>query len=200
MESFVKVLLAVLICSQGLCSQGPEEEPAEDVMERSNLQFSIDLYKESVKKEENVFFSPWSLQTTLGMVYAGAEKTTKSQMQKALSFLNNSNDLIYKGLYQNLISIQNTTNRDISLDAGNRVYVSNDTTLNPKYHDILQNTFQSGASGVNFQNENIYKYINAWVQQKTRGKILELIPNGALGPETKMVLVNAIYFKGHMDD
>ncbi|CAG0907838.1 unnamed protein product, partial [Darwinula stevensoni] len=114
MESFVKVLLA-LICSQGHSQRGREvyaqikPVKAGDVLEKSNLQFSIDLYKESVKREGNVFFSPWSLQTTLGMVYAGAEERTKSQMQKALSFpSNNSDDLIYEGLHRNLISIQVT--------------------------------------------------------------------------------------------
>uniref|UniRef100_G3VJ12 Serpin B6 n=2 Tax=Sarcophilus harrisii TaxID=9305 RepID=G3VJ12_SARHA len=44
--------------------------------------------------------------------------------------------------------------------------------------------------------EKARKYINKWIEEKTEGKIVELLSNDSINPQTSLVLVNAIYFKG----
>jgi serpin B len=46
------------------------------------------------------------------------------------------------------------------------------------------------------QTEKARQQINAWVEEQTQGKIRDLIPPGALDSLSRLVLTNAIYFKG----
>ena len=69
---------------------------------------------------------------------------------------------------------------DFTLNAASRVFVSNDTKLKPEYQTTLEKTFRSEATRVNFRNESkeVREGVNTWVQQLTRDKIKELIPQG----------------------
>ena len=51
---------------------------------------------------------------------------------------------------------------------------------------------------VDFQRkyEEARKAINQWVEEKTNAKIKDMLDSGAIRPDTKVALVNAVYFKG----
>ncbi|GAG95589.1 unnamed protein product, partial [marine sediment metagenome] len=62
----------------------------------------------------------------------------------------------------------------------------------------VEKYYAGKATNLDFVNETekSRKTINSWVEDKTNNKIKDLIPQGVLDPDTRLVLTNAIYFKG----
>lgn len=79
----------------------------------------------------------------------------------------------------------------------NKVYVMNGFEIKQEFHEIATKSFDSDTESVNFaESDATAKNINGWVEQKTKNKIKDLIDPSLLDGLTRMVLVNAIYFKG----
>lgn len=143
---------------------------------------------------ETVFFSPASISACLGMVYAGAKGATKKEL----------NEIVYGGLMDTKIfeEVKNVTQELSNLPAGyrfdvaNRAYSTNDEELLDSYKQNLVENFKSDIVKVDFkQSEPARRQINKWVKEKTQEKISELLPGGSVSADTKLVLVNALYFK-----
>jgi serpin B len=65
------------------------------------------------------------------------------------------------------------------------------------FADVATKSFNSEAQPLDFsKNEDAAKSINNWVEEKTNNKIKDLIASDSLDSDTRMVLVNAIHFKG----
>ena len=92
------------------------------------------------------------------------------------------------------------TNENFTLDAANRIYYSEDDFIDESYIQSTQEFFLAKPIGMNFdQSEQSRTEINQWVEEQTNKKIQELIPQGSINASTKLILVNAIYFKGDWD-
>ena len=77
----------------------------------------------------------------------------------------------------------------------NRIYVEDSVTLEDAY---VASIGSANVESVDFVRafEDVRVQINAWVSTRTAGLIPNLIPRGVLSPETVLVAVNALYFKG----
>jgi serine protease inhibitor len=92
------------------------------------------------------------------------------------------------------------TNKKITLNSANRIYYSIDNFLHKTYVQSTRELFLAEPIGMNFgRAEQSRTAINQWVEEETNKKIQELIPEGSFNALTKLVLVNAIYFKGNWD-
>lgn len=81
--------------------------------------------------------------------------------------------------------------------AANKVYVMNNFSIKKSFQDVATKSFNSEAQSIDFSdNVNAAKTINGWVEDNTNNKIHNLIGEDTLDADTRMVLVNAIYFKG----
>ncbi len=88
------------------------------------------------------------------------------------------------------------SNDNFTLDAANRLYVQDGYTILPEYMTKTSQHFEADAKNLDFgSEEKARKEINSWVEEKTRQKIKDLIPAGVLSALTRLVLVNAVYFK-----
>lgn len=84
-----------------------------------------------------------------------------------------------------------------TLNIANKVYVQVGREIKPEFNEIATKKFLSEAQTLNFgQSEESAKTINTWVEEKTNNKIKDLIKSDSLTSDTRVVLVNAIYFKG----
>jgi len=171
----------------------------------ANNQFGLDLYDRysaTKGKDENIFFSPFSISSVMAMAYEGAKWKTAKEIQSVFHFPEDVQVLRegYQSIYDN---INNKENKEewYKLNVANALWVQSDYKLLDDYLAIVQQYYNGKAANVDFINstEETRQTINEWVANKTNDKIQDLIPSGSLNDSndlTRLVLTNAIYFKG----
>ncbi len=163
-----------------------------------NNQFSVDLYSRLKDKKGSLFFSPYSISTALAMAYAGARDKTREEMAEALHFPVDSSELNreYLNLQEHLRKLQEKGN--IELNVANAIWCQKGEKYLEAFLHTLEKYYHSGMHLVDFRTspEEARQEINSWVEKETKEKIKNLVPRGALAPASRMVLTNAIYFKG----
>lgn len=152
-----------------------------------NNAFAVKLYRELGAKEGNLFFSPYSVSSALGMTYAGARGNTAKEMAETLRFPAEGGKLhpAFKAL-----------NRELSASArksGQKLNIANALVLSggdvsSEFKGIVENDYNAEIFGGDLGS------INNWVKQKTEAKIDKILEE--LSPNSVCVLLNAIYFKG----
>lgn len=160
----------------------------------ANNQFALDLYSELKDKEDNIFFSPYSISVALAMTYEGARGQTAEEMQSVFHFPedNSARRSSFAALYNNI----NNKSAEYQLSTANALWIQKDYKLLDNYTNVVQNYYGGRATNVDFASEDARKTINNWVEDKTNNKIKDLFPQGSLNGYTRLVLTNAIYFKG----
>jgi serpin B len=167
---------------------------------QGNNEFAFDLYRQLAQKDRgNIVFSPYSISTALGMTYAGARVNTAKEMAQTLHFTLGNERLhpAFSDLIRKAQGVGNT--RSYELAVANSLW--GDKTglaLDPNFLRITETDYQAGFEFADFRNaaEGARGRINAWVESKTDKRIEELFPAGLIDSNTRLVLVNAIYFKG----
>lgn len=164
-----------------------------------NTQLAFDLYTHLKDTKGNLFFSPYSISTALAMVYAGAEGRTQRQMAQTLHF-DRAGDSFHTQ-YGSLIDRLNEQGRkgDYQLLVADALWLQQDYDFLQDFLDTVSAHYEAALRQVDFVNaaEAARQTINEWTAEKTQGKIQYLIPQGALDTLTRLVLTNAIYFKGN---
>jgi serpin B len=176
------------------------------VLSRSMADFAVELYKKASKdasKNDNVFLSPFSVSYALAMCYAGANTSTKNEMKKVLFGAEggNLNDQAIHDSFAEIMTTLNNPKSAYKLAIANRLFAHEKygSNLLQTFTDLLSKKYQSDLHLTNFGEQGgevSRKKINDWVSDKTNQKIENLIAPGILDDDTRLVLVNAIYFKG----
>ncbi|KAL6030718.1 hypothetical protein STEG23_011367 [Scotinomys teguina] len=160
-------------------------------------QFALELSKKLAESAEgkNTFFSPWSISTSLAMVYLGTKGTTAAQMSKECN--SGKVEEIHSDFQALAAEILKPGNSYL-LKTANRIYGEKTYPFHNKYLKDMQTYFGAEPQSVNFvgASDQIRAEINIWVENQTGGKIPNLLPDDSVDSKTKMVLVNALYFKG----
>jgi serpin B len=164
-----------------------------------NMAFAHDLYRELKGREGNLFFSPYSISTALAMTYAGARGNTAGQMAEVLHF-----SLEQERLHPAFASIDKVLGEmqkqgNIELNIANSLWPQKGYPLLKGYLSIVREHYGVSITPVDYgkARETARQMINAWVEAKTKKKIKNLLQPGVLEALTRLVLVNAIYFKGN---
>ncbi|XP_075069076.1 serpin B6-like isoform X2 [Mixophyes fleayi] len=168
-----------------------------DSLHNANGSFAINIFKKiSETNKCNLFFSPISMSSALAMIHLGAKGETAAQMSKVLQF-DKAKDV--HASFQSLISEINKPGTDYLLRTANRLYGEKSFTFLDEFLGSTQKHYHADLQSVDFAGkaEECRKEINNWVEQKTEGKIQDLLPSGSVDALTRLVLVNAIYFKGN---
>ena len=198
----MKLLLSLLVPCLGLLLQAQGEEPkpvaAADrtaVVEGNNA-FAFALYGQLRNRNGNLFFSPESISTALAMAYAGARGGTASEMAKTLHFTLPQPQL--NPAMGALLSDLNAVHDGYQLTVTNALWAQQGYTFLDAFLQLLKTDYGAGLNQVDFKGatEAARLTINRWVEQKTQDKIKDLLQPGTLAPSTRLVLTNAIYFKG----
>ncbi|XP_072801859.1 serpin B9 isoform X2 [Vicugna pacos] len=147
----------------------------------------------------NVFYSPVSISSALAMVFLGAEGDTAAQVAQLLS-LNPEKD-IHQG-FQSLLAALNKPGTQYLLRTANRLFGEETCEFLSTFQKSCLRFYRAELEKLSFANaaEPSRKQINAWVSKKTEGKIPELLPFNSIDEQTRLVLVNAIYFKGRWNE
>lgn len=164
---------------------------------RANRQFALDLYRNLCLAEGNLFFSPHSISTALAMTWAGARADTQAQMAKVLQFPQEDAHL-HEGFKALESSLREAGRQGgAQLKTANSLWPRRGSRFLKEFRALLRSAYGVRLSALDFGDEPAARRkINAWVEEKTEERIKDLIPAGVLNALTRLVLVNAIYFKG----
>ena len=162
----------------------------------ANNRFALDMYAQLASKDENLFFSPWSLNSALAMTSEGARGRTADEMHSVLHF--SGNDSARRQAFSALDLRINANNSGYILSTANALWADRAFPLLGEYADLVNSYYHAKAVNVDFKGDpdDARKTINSWVEQRTAGKIKGLIPPGYVDSLTCLVLTNAIYFNG----
>ena len=189
------IFCLVLLRAQGTETKGMNAADRKVVVAGNNA-FAVALYGQLRNQSGNLFFSPESISTALAMAYAGARGDTASQMAKTLHFTLPLDQL--NPAMGALLGDLNTTHQNYQLNVANALWAQQGYSFLDSFLNVLKTDYGAGLNQVNFKGatEAARLTINQWVEKKTQDKIKDLLQPGALRPDTRLVLTNAIYFKG----
>ncbi len=163
-----------------------------------NSRFALKLYRQLNREDGNLFISPYSISTALAMTYAGARGQTATEMAGALDFNLPADRLhtAFSGLGSQLSGVGGKGGVELSI--ANALWPHQDYPFRKDFLDVIATNYRSSGQGLDYGNPEAARgIINGWVEKQTRDKIKDLIPAGAIDSLTRMVLTNAIYFKGN---
>ncbi|MCJ7571450.1 MAG: serpin family protein [Candidatus Thermoplasmatota archaeon] len=158
--------------------------------------FSFAFYDEIIKDEEsNVFYSPYSIFTALSMAYEGARENTVVQMKDILNIL--QNDSVTESSFGRLYNLLNQNKEGYTINTANAFWANVDYKFLDEYINLLKSYYIAEANELDFsKNVEAAETINTWIEEQTKDKIKDMIKPEMLSDLTKLVLTNAIYFKG----
>ncbi len=163
-----------------------------------NNDFALSLYAQIKGGDGNLFFSPVSVSTALAMTYGGARGQTASQMADVLRF-----DLPPDRLHAAFGTLQKDwlgerDDRPYQLSVANALWVQQGMTLLETFLELARANYGAGPNEVDFRTaaEHARQTINGWIERQTEGRIKDLLKPGVVDAATRLVLTNAIYFKG----
>ena len=162
----------------------------------ANNEFAFDFYFELDKNElGNIFYSPYSLSAALAMVYEGAEGKTADEIKSVFHFPESN---ILRSNFAAIYNDLNNNNEEYVLSTANALWSQKDYPFLPDYLAIIERYYAGEVSNLDFahKGEESRRVINSYIEDQTNNKIKGLIPFGTLNEYTKLILTNAIYFKG----
>jgi len=187
------------LCAMRLANASPPLAASVDALQLAGAQraFALDLFRALPEDGENVFLSPYSISTALGMTYAGARGACAEEMARALRF-ELPPERLHAAFGELIRADQSATSDGVELAVANALWGQKDYGFLPEYLELTQRHYGGGLSTVDFvgATEPARQTINTWVASHTRDKITELLKAGDVNADTRLVLTNAVYFKG----
>lgn len=174
---------------------------SQDYSAGQSSKFAFDIYKQFAgESEKNIFFSPFSLSIAMGMTYAGAEGQTKDQIADVFNFPINDNNL-HKELGSLQKKMVSKGNKGVEISIANQLWADKLYKFKCSYLRKVKKAYKAPVKRMPFRTEadNCRVEINRWVEDKTKNRIVDLLPDGSISDLTALVLTNAIYFKGQWD-
>jgi len=161
----------------------------------ANNQFALELYDKLNRPGENIFYSPYSISAALAMTYEGAKGQTADEMKSVFHFPENN---ILRPNFAAIYNEINKKDKSYQLNTGNALWAQQDYPFIESYLNIVESYYGGKAANLDFvkETEKSRQTINSFIEEQTNNKIKDLIPSGTLGSMTRLVLTNAIYFKG----
>jgi serpin B len=198
MRPRVPFLVALLVA--GLLGASAPAVP-EGESPAANAAFALDLYRRVGTASGNVFFSPFSVSEALAIAWEGARGETARQMARVLHVSGRAEDVRagFRALERRVASLGAGGN--VELSVANSLWPQAGMPLRPGYLALLSDVFGASPSAVDYRHspEAARREINRWVGEKTRDRIRDLLPPDSLRSDTRLVLANAIYFKGRWE-
>lgn len=161
------------------------------------LAFSLDFFRHAAPAQGNALVSGESLRDALGLTYLGARADTAAELRRALRLSPTPDAELQRARAQR--AAWENARGAARLSIANRLWADgNEVTFAPGYAARALEGYGAEATGVPFASapESARGTINGWVADQTAGKIAELLPPGSVGADTRVVVTNAVYFKG----
>ena len=173
------------------------DEPSRETLVKANNTFAFDLYNKLAVDPGNLFCSPYSISVALAMTSAGARGDTAAQMVRALHFDAVANP---HAALADLTNAFNAKGKIYRLAIANALWGQTGYLFQADFLALMKRYYGAGFRQVDYvddgRREQARRAINRWVADQTQQKIQNLIQPRILNALTRLVLTNAIYFKG----
>ena len=160
--------------------------------------FGIELFRTAgATRQGNLAISPVSISTVMAMIWVGARGETRAEMTRTLRLLGTESDV--GASVKTLMSAFNGLNdQHTKLRTGNGVFVERTCKLEPGFLEVTREQFRAPAESVDFIGapEAARWLINERVAEQTERKITAILPDESVDSNSKVVVTNAVYFKG----
>jgi len=166
----------------------------------ANNQFAFSLYSVLAKDRDyagrNLFFSPFSLSSAFAITSEGARGKTADEIRSVFHFP--ENDTVLRSGFSGLDAIFSSSDTAYSLRTANALWAEKTYPFLPEYVSTVEHSYGAKTTNLDFINhaEESRNVINTWVENRTENRIRDLIPPGVIDPMTRLVITNAIYFRG----
>jgi serpin B len=169
---------------------------------RASQDLAIDLLQKLGQGNGNVVFSPYSIETALSMVDAGAAGSTATEIDHVLHTTSPAAVAAGLAAIDTRLTAASTAPDAPRLHLANGLWVQSGLTLEKPFTQTLASLFGAAPQAVNFTgaSDAARQMINSWVADHTANLIKNLFPAGTITAETKAVLANAIYLAAHWAD
>ncbi len=165
-----------------------------------NSRFAFDLYRHLANDPQyagqNLFFSPYSISSALAITYEGARGTTADEIRSVLHLP--ENDTLRQEGFAGIDAGAKRGSDNYTLRTANALWAEETYPFLLEYIETARRWYSANATNLDFINnpEASRQAINRWVEERTEDKIRDLLPAGSINPLTRLVITNAIYFKG----
>jgi serpin B len=196
-------MIGALIAAALAAAQAPPPAapPAPTALVQGNRRFTLDLYREVAReKRGNIFLSPVSVALALGPVTAGARGDTQAAIGRALSYPQAG-----EALHPALGSLQRGLERagpHATISIANALWLGRDFTPLPPFLETARTHYGAAVEALDFGGDpgGAAARINRWANEETRGRIPHVISPESLGPATRLIVTNAVYFLADWDN
>lgn len=170
------------------------DEKSAQLIEADN-EFGLEIFQKirEESKDENIMISPLSISVALAMAYNGADGETKTEMEKVLRLYGLTPDEI-NASYKMLIAALQSVDKDVVFEIANSIFYKNGFSVKQDFLNINKTYYDAEVESLDFNSPAAVEAINNWVADKTHQKIMKIIDS--LSPDSRMILINAIYFNG----
>jgi serpin B len=202
-NSLGRFLLILATLAAALGGDSPMVEDTDDTRAAvgGNNQFALDLYRQLAARDGNLFLSPFSISTALAMTYGGAEGKTAEEMGSVLRFPF-GRERLHPAFAALLKEVKSGEWQDYQLNVANGLWAQRDYAFKEEFKSLVKTNYGAELRELDFAAaaEEARQLINAWVEKQTQGKIEDVIGPGSITALTRLVLANAIYFRGRWAD
>jgi len=178
----------------------PELPGSETSVVDGNNRFALDLYAlladDPTHRDDNLFFSPFSISSALAITYEGARGTTVEEIRSVFHFP--ENQTVMRSGFAGIISGINSKANAYMLRTANALWAEQTYPFLAGYISAAEQHYGVKTTNLDFINkpEDSRVAINTWVEDQTEDRIKDLLQPGTIDPFTRLVITNAIYFKG----
>ena len=167
----------------------------DDPFPKSSRHLASEAYSRR-PSQENWLFSPLSASACLSMVYAGSDQMTALELKNGLNLMLSPEEAgpNFKSFVQDLLH-SSTGERDFNLHIAQGMWSQRGFPFLESFISSMQNDFSAEIESIDFTPHSVDR-INAWVASQTEQKIQNLLSPLDIDSRTKLVLANALYFKG----
>src|SRR5438309_3673371 len=182
-----------------------------DLAAKATNELAVDLQRQLAKDNDNLCISPYSIESSLAMTFAGADGETRTEMARVLHFSNDASvPGSFSALQHSLEQMSAKTaeivkqskkfggpSEPLTLNIANRLFAQKGYAFRAAYLSLVKQNFGGAFEPIDFVADPAAatQHINKWVADQTRDRIRDLIPGGALDKTTRLVLANALYLK-----
>ena len=162
----------------------------------AQTQFGFNLLAAILQEEsgQNILISPASVAIALSMAYNGADGDTQQAMAQTLA-LQDINPKVANAASAALINALSNSDPEVRVDIANSLWVRQGFPLQSAFVEQVSEFYNADVTNLDFSNSSAPETINAWVAEKTAGKISQMVDQ--ISPDDILFILNAVYFKGN---
>ncbi|KAI1898862.1 hypothetical protein AGOR_G00076770 [Albula goreensis] len=181
---WLSLWISLCLCGVGLCN----------VLQEKQVDFGLRVFSEVSRSSpyKNIAFSPYGISSILGMAQLGASGSTLKALTSSMGF-----SLQERGTPRQQRLLQRDLSREEAVQLISGVMVDRKITLEKSFRRGLGKAYQSTPHQLDFSHpDTALAVINAWVSDYTEGMIPNFLSSGTISEDTRLVLLNAIHFRG----